>query len=352
MKPKVSVIIPIYNTEKYLRRCMDTVLNQTLKEIEIILVDDESPDNAPQLCDAYAQADSRIKVIHKQNGGLGYARNSGLEIAAGEYAAFLDSDDYVAPDMYERLYTAAKAAAVDVAFCGCYFVDGAGRACAIPRPMSNRRYCGEEVRKILFGTLGAPPACREDNVLGMSVWAGIYSLDLIQKEQIRFHSEREYICEDAVFHIDFFRHADSAYLMADPLYYYCSNPGSLSRVFRRDRFEMNKILYGKETQMLRDYGFLEEGKTYIDRMLLAFARVFLTEAAYQLSAKETVDWIRSITDDPLLKQILQEYPYQKNPPKQRLFNTLLAAKSVWPIYGLLKIAAYRKRLHHQIAAEQ
>ena len=100
---KVSIIVPIYNVEKYLHRCVDSIINQSHKDLEIILVDDESPDKCPEMCDEYAKQDSRVKVIHKKNGGLGYARNSGLEIATGEYVAFIDSDDYVEPDMVEKL---------------------------------------------------------------------------------------------------------------------------------------------------------------------------------------------------------------------------------------------------------
>lgn len=93
--PKVSIIVPIYNVEKYLDRCMASLLNQTLEDIEIIMVDDGSPDRCPKMCDEYAKKDSRVKVVHKKNGGLGYARNSGLDVATGEYVAFVDSDDYV-----------------------------------------------------------------------------------------------------------------------------------------------------------------------------------------------------------------------------------------------------------------
>lgn len=101
---KVSIIVPIYNVEKYLDRCMQSLLNQTLKEIEIVLVDDGSPDNCPKMCDEYAKKDSRVKVVHKQNAGLGYARNSGLENATGEYVAFVDSDDYVDINAYEMSF--------------------------------------------------------------------------------------------------------------------------------------------------------------------------------------------------------------------------------------------------------
>ena len=95
MSPKVSIIVPIYNVERYLDRCIQSLANQTLHDIEIILVDDESPDNCPVMCDVYEARDSRIKVVHKKNGGLGMACNSGLEVAKGEYVAFCDSDDWL-----------------------------------------------------------------------------------------------------------------------------------------------------------------------------------------------------------------------------------------------------------------
>lgn len=107
--PKISIIIPCYDVEHYLDRCIKTIVNQTIKDIEIILVDDCSLDRVPQMCDDWALRDSRIKVIHKKNNeGLGFARNTGLDIATGEYVAFVDSDDYIDINMYEKLYNKAK----------------------------------------------------------------------------------------------------------------------------------------------------------------------------------------------------------------------------------------------------
>ena len=97
---KISIIVPIYNTEMYLHRCIKSLLDQSFKDIEIILVDDGSPDRCPEICDYYAAQDSRIRVIHKSNAGSGMARNSGLEIATGKYIGFVDSDDYIHCDMY------------------------------------------------------------------------------------------------------------------------------------------------------------------------------------------------------------------------------------------------------------
>lgn len=116
---KVSIIIPCYSVERYLNRCMDTIVNQTLKDIEIILVDDKSPDRVPEMCDEWAKKDKRIKVIHKKkNEGLGLARNTGLEIATGDYVAFVDSDDYVDTEMFSRLYEKAVETQSDIVYCG------------------------------------------------------------------------------------------------------------------------------------------------------------------------------------------------------------------------------------------
>jgi len=103
MSPLISVIVPIYNVEKYLNRCVDSLINQTYNRLEIILVDDGSPDNCPAICDNYEKKDSRIRVIHKKNGGLSDARNAGMRVAAGEYIGFIDSDDYVSADFFETL---------------------------------------------------------------------------------------------------------------------------------------------------------------------------------------------------------------------------------------------------------
>lgn len=104
MNPKISIIVPVYKVEKYIHKCIDSILAQTFTDFELILVDDGSPDNCGKICDEYVKKDRRIKVIHKKNGGLSDARNAGIEIARGDYIGFVDSDDYIEPDMYELLY--------------------------------------------------------------------------------------------------------------------------------------------------------------------------------------------------------------------------------------------------------
>ena len=117
MNELISVIVPIYNVEKYLDKCIESIVNQTYKNLEIILIDDESPDNSPKMCDKWLKKDKRIKVIHKKNGGLSDARNVGLKIAAGDYIGFVDSDDYIDSRMYEILLSNIKKYNAGISIC-------------------------------------------------------------------------------------------------------------------------------------------------------------------------------------------------------------------------------------------
>ena len=119
---KISVIVPVYKVEPYLDKCVSSIVNQTHKNLEIILVDDGSPDNCPAMCDAWAEKDSRIRVMHKTNGGLSDARNAGMAVATGELMAFVDSDDWIVPDMYEYLYQRLTEDNSDIAACGVQMV--------------------------------------------------------------------------------------------------------------------------------------------------------------------------------------------------------------------------------------
>ena len=127
--PLLSIIVPVYKVENYLPKCIDSILAQTFTDFELILVEDGSPDNCPALCDAAAAKDARIRVLHQKNGGLSAARNAGLDAARGVWIGFVDSDDYIAPEMYEALYHAVQSTGADLALCDYAEVDEAGASC-------------------------------------------------------------------------------------------------------------------------------------------------------------------------------------------------------------------------------
>ena len=156
-KPLLSIIVPVYKVENYLQKCIDSILAQTFTDFELILVEDGSPDGCPALCDAAAAKDARIRVLHQKNGGLSAARNAGLDVARGEWIGFVDSDDYIAPEMYETLYKAVQNTGADLALCDYAAVDEAGIPCLPPYTgLAQRIFTGRELLKRATNTMAQP----------------------------------------------------------------------------------------------------------------------------------------------------------------------------------------------------
>lgn len=169
-KPLISVIVPVYKVEKYLNRCVESIIVQTYSNLEIILIDDGSPDECPSMCDNWAKKDSRIKVIHKTNGGLSDARNAGIEVATGELIGFVDSDDWIAPDMYQHLYEAMQADDSDIAACGVEIVWENGNVSQMLTKSGNCVLNKEKAMKALI----------EESWIKQPVWYKLYKTDLIR----------------------------------------------------------------------------------------------------------------------------------------------------------------------------
>ena len=250
LNPKVSIIVPIYNVERYLDRCMQTLLGQTMTDIEIILVDDGSPDRCPQMCDEYAKKDPRVKVVHKQNGGLGYARNSGLDVATGEYVAFVDSDDFTSVEAYETLYKVAKEQDADIVYAGFTMQDSDGTESGCF--MLNHVWEGKEIisflKSMIFDTKP------DIDTIWMSVWNGLYKRDLIEQHKIRFFSEREFLSEDILFHLMLVPLCRKIVCIPKTFYHYCYNGTSLTHSsFNVRKIECNIRLFEKLSKIAEDY---------------------------------------------------------------------------------------------------
>ncbi len=310
MDVKVSIIVPIYNVEKYLKRCMDSLLNQTLNDIEIIMVDDGSPDNCPQMCDDYLKTDSRIKVIHKKNAGLGYARNSGLDIARGEYVAFVDSDDYVDTDMYELLYQKAKSGQFDVVYSGVVKEWYGGKTSK--SFISDKEYRGIQVVELLADMISPAPEVKEEGGFNFSVWTSIYKRDVIEKNEIRFQSEREIMSEDIVFHAELLPHCRSVCYYPDAFYHYCYNDNSLTHNFNPKKIAANFALYEMILKILKQNN-LEYMRDRVMRLFMGYTRGIILRnillSSVSLSEKKMM--CREVYDYPGWKYIFSHYPIGK-----------------------------------------
>lgn len=232
MNNKISVIIPIYNVEKYIHECIDSVRNQTYTNLEIILVDDGSTDSCATICDEYAKKDSRIRVIHKENGGLSDARNAGLEIATGKYIGYVDSDDYIALDMYEHLYNACEENEAEIAVCRFHtFTD-------------KIQLCENVVnRNKVYNSKGILLAYIDESVeelITPSAWSKLYRRDCIQGLQF----PKGKLCEDIVYTTKAFYNAKKVVYVDRELYFYRNRPGSImtekSVINRRIREEIEQ----------------------------------------------------------------------------------------------------------------
>lgn len=323
----ISVIVPVYNVSRYIDRCMTSLLKQTYENIEIILVDDGSPDDCGFKCDQYARTDSRVYVIHKKNAGLGMARNSGLDIAKGKYVAFIDSDDYVDEQMFERLYDRLKHEKADTCFCRYYDRTSDGQNLLAKEVYKKSLYCEEEVWELLLGMIGNLPEEAGDVAIGMSVWKGLYANAIIQEQGIRFPSEREYISEDIIFHMQYLLYAQRIAIEETPLYYYCDNGTSLTKSYKVNRFKMENILLKKEMKEL-DQIFEPDiyrqrlYKSYLGRVRRCIAQEVFMNPERQVARKN----IRRICSSPIVQDVIKKYDSHNLHWTKQLTNRLIQHK--------------------------
>lgn len=210
--PLISVIVPVYKVEQYLDRCLQSIVNQTYKNLEIILVDDGSPDNCPEICDEWMNKDKRISVIHQENGGLSNARNTGLRIASGEYIGFVDSDDWIELDMYEYLLDMMLQLDADISHCSFYKTDG---SISFEGHGTNQEYIGDNFFSMREALL------LEKFIL--SVWNKLYKRNVL--EGVFFEDGRYY--EDTLFNFYAFKNANKTVYKGVPKYHYFTRMDSI-----------------------------------------------------------------------------------------------------------------------------
>lgn len=239
MNALVSVIVPVYNVEKYLTKCIESILSQTFRGFELILVDDGSTDKSGLICDRYAQKDERIRCIHKQNGGLTSARLAGYRASTGAYICFIDSDDHVSTDYLNKLMTAMEENQVDVAMCS-YYVEDAKHSTAVSLPYEPKVFTDPKEVEQLFVCAFLGMRIAGENVRGF-VWNKMYRRALITEGC--FLSEREYFLEDHLFNLRYFENVRSVCVLPDALYYYFQNTASLTTVYRNQKWEKYKKLF-------------------------------------------------------------------------------------------------------------
>lgn len=271
---KVSVIIPVYNVEKYLRHCLDSVIGQTHRNLEIILIDDGSKDMSGKICDEYAAKDDRIKCIHQENSGVSRARNRGLELATGDYYHFLDSDDYIEPDTYEYLLNkmqdnGAEAIALE------YFITFSDSESASVRPSE---HCG------LRDTEGAI----NEHLFGGNDFLCTKLLPANAVKDLRFH-EDIYRDEDTLFGFEAIQKVKIMYFDKRPLLHYVQSEESACRgVFRPNQLSAVKVIPIMEEKLGRDYPeiLLKWRAKFLNLLTTLYRDMYFDQADYSTQQKD------------------------------------------------------------------
>ena len=313
MKIKVSVIVPVYNVEKFIDKCLNSLVKQSLKEIEIIVVNDGTKDNSQKIIDKYVKKyPDKIKSYIKENGGQGSARNYGLKKASGEYIGYVDSDDFVEKDMYKKLYNKAKENNYDIVVCGNYNVSEDYQNKNIDAFINNYN---TDLENIFFGK--------------MAVWNKIYKRDILIKNKLEFKEKVWY--EDLAFTLKAIMNSNTFAFIDEPLYDYLIREGSTmnnSNVQRNleilDAFNdiLSYIQHNKKEEYFSKIEFLAIDHIYIS----AIVRVLKAEAD---------DKVKRETINKLLDYMNKKFPNYKN---NKYINTLSKNRKI--IYKLINIKMY------------
>ena len=335
----VSVVIPIYNVEKYLNRCVESVVNQTYKNLEIILVDDGSPDRCPEICDGWKNQDQRIKVIHKKNAGLGMARNTGIEKAEGDYICFFDGDDYIDLQTIEFAVTEAQKTNADVVAFGLSDVDQNKnvRHSIVPKP-PKWIYSGAEVQEDLLPDM---ISATESNFM-LSACIMLFSMVLIRKKHWRFVSERTIIAEDVYSLVNLFSEIKTMSFIPKALYNYCRNEDSLTHMYRKDRYEKIKHYYDECIKMCIQNGYNEKvltriGLTYFSFTIAAMKQIVMSTSKPREKFKKIQNIVR---DEHLHKVILNTDLKKETKSKRALIYTMKNKRSL-AVFGMVLAACIK-----------
>ena len=249
--PEISVIVPVYRAEAFLRKCTESILAQTMGELEVLLIDDGSPDGSGALCDQIAGEDSRVRVFHKENGGVSSARNLGMAQARGTYLSFVDADDWLPADALETLYRALREAGADTAGGAHNRVETDGRQEKEPGALPAGVYGPEEIRRGIVDRLLGERMGKPGEVLNGFVWRFLFSREIIQGHNMAFAGA---YLEDELFLMEYFANARRLAVTETPLYRYLENPASATHRYMPDYPQVFARFLERKAEVVERYG--------------------------------------------------------------------------------------------------
>lgn len=303
----ISVIVPIYNVEKYLANCLDSLLAQTHTELEVILVNDGSKDHSLEICHAYAEKDKRIVVIDKVNEGVSIARNIGLEAATGDYVAFIDPDDWVEPETYASMLSQLKKWESPICLCN-FYKDTRKRSQPKCFTFTSEVLEGEEVREQLINNMIGMPDLLPKYVYVMgSVWRGLYSRSFLNHHNLRFVPKLT-IMEDLVFMVQTLLKCDKVAIDQGIWYHYVQHATSTLHTYNGQLWEDQLVVYELLEQSLKEAKLEGDMRNRLDLRYIGMVLTAIKNETYikkNGDFKDTVAHIKEIFTDETLKNVLE-----------------------------------------------
>lgn len=301
----ISVIIPVYKAEKYLRRCLDSVLAQTYSNLEVILIDDGSPDSCPEICDQYSENDHRVKVIHKKNEGVSIARNIGLRSATGSLITFVDSDDYIEPVMYEKMANILMSNNCDIVMCDC-IKEFDNKDELYTHQIREGLYTRSQLEQDYFPQLLITESLEYPTTI--SNWLLLFRYSLQKQNQI-FYVEGVRYSEDLLFGSELVFHSNSFFYMKSEAYYHynCVNELSATHTFNIDKWNDYKKLYSMTKNKFANSSAFDFS-VQIDYLLLFFVLNSIGDilTSSELNKKSKITTILSILDDYAVREMFKK----------------------------------------------
>lgn len=341
-RPKLSVIMPVYNAEKYLEESVRSVLGQSFTDFELILVDDKSTDTSGQIADRLSHQDRRIKVFHlPENKGPGIARNVALDYADGDYCTFVDSDDKIHPDMYRIMYDYAAANSLDIVRCE---MGRFSNADPVPTPVF-QRYGSyrifndrQQLSQMALCTFASPVDPERENLnVGGSACSAIFHRTLFENGGVRFCKREHMISEDFIFCYKTLLRAKSVGLVPESLYYYRFNPKSRSNIPRQDIIQRAVATAELMSDMIREDGFPESEQVFALQYTIDIIRAFVKNFFLSdMPVKEMRKWFLSQHDYPILERCRREFPLHLLPRLHRIHFLAFYHKKFYLLYSLVR----------------
>lgn len=303
----ISIIVPIYNVEKYLANCLDSLLAQTHKELEVILVNDGSKDKSLEICKAYAEKDTRIVVIDKINEGVSIARNTGIEAATGDYVAFIDPDDWVEPEAYASMLRQLKKWESPICLCN-FYKDTKRRSQPKCFEFKEEVLEGEAIReKLINNMIGMPDLLPKYVYVMGSVWRGLYNRNFLNSNDLRFVPKLT-IMEDLVFMVQTLLKCNKVAIDQGIWYHYVQHATSTLHTYNGQLWEDQLVVYELLEQSLKDANLEGDMRNRLDLRYIGMVLTAIKNETYikkEGDFKETIAHIKEIFTDETLKSVLE-----------------------------------------------